>query len=182
MTIYYPALLPPPNQSKYELQPTDPVIRTQMDSGSPRNRRRFTQYPTQIPVEWTFTTTEFRLFEAWFVQTINAGVSWFDVGIANGMGITSCSARFVGLGKNAYKAAMQPGLKWVVSSVLEVSVLPQMAATDLALQLAAPTLPYNSGALDAFLSSINNIGIPGTQGFGVGICPTLPTRSRLRMA
>ncbi len=134
--VDYPATLPAPNQAKYALQPVDPVIRTQMDSGSPRNRRRFTTYPTRIPVEWLFTEAEMATFESWFDNTVNSGESWFNVNLINGLSVSSYEARFYGSNGNPWKASMQPGNSYVVSAILEVKSRPILDATYLAVLTA----------------------------------------------
>ncbi len=130
-SLSYPSTLPSPNQPKYSLQPVDPVVRTNMDSGSPRQRRRFTVYPTQIQVEWLYTEAEMATFEAWFDLTVNSGESWFNIDLINGLSITTYEARFVGQGKNPWRADMQPGNAYLVSTVLEVRSRPIIDATYL---------------------------------------------------
>ena len=154
-SISYPPTLPAPNQPKYELQPIDPVVRTNMEMGSPRNRRRFTSYPTQIPVEWLFTEAEMATFEAWFDQTVNAGESWFNIDLINGLGVTAYEARFVGTGKNPWKAPMQPGNNYLVSSMLEVRARPTLDASHLEVVMTynPNDITYGSPVLHTFVNA-----------------------------
>ncbi len=157
--ISYPSTLPRPNQPKYSLQPIDPVVRTNMDTGSPRNRRRFTAYPTQIQVEWLFSEAEMATFEAWFDWIINSGESWFNIDLINGLNVTTYEARFVGQGKNPWKGDMQPGNAYLVSTILEVRSRPIIDATYLEVVTAyAPDdVTYASPVLHSFLNTLSSI-------------------------
>lgn len=153
--VDYPATLPAPNQTKYSLQPVDPVIRTQMDSGSPRNRRRFTTYPTRIPVEWLFTEAQMAVFESWFDNTVNSGESWFNVNLINGLSVSAYEARFFTAQHYPWKADMQPGNSYVVSGILEVRSRPVMDATYLEAATAYDPndITYGSPVLHTFVNT-----------------------------
>lgn len=148
--ISFPSFLPGPEQKTLVIQPVDPVVRTQMDSGSPRSRRRFTSYPSNYPVTWIFTQTEMAVFEAWHNQAINDGASWFNIDLPNGLGISSYEAKFQGTGQNPWKAALQPGLIWKITATLEVRSRPTLSLAALAASWGVPTINAQIGAAYSF--------------------------------
>lgn len=144
----YPSTLPNPTRQGYGLEPQSGVVRTDMEAGPARVRRRFTRTPTQITLRWVFTEAEFAVFEAWWAQVTLAGSAWVDMPVANGGGINSLSARFIG----PYKAPML-GLGYEVSARVEVQALPVMTAAELEVASAyAPAdLLYGSPTLHTLI-------------------------------
>lgn len=103
----------------YQLSPTSQTIRTDMEVGLPRTRRRTAARNDQISVSWLFTDAEMAIFRAWFdgVSDAAGGAAWFTVSLANGnTGIDSMEAKFV----EAWQATVLPGLYWKVTGKLEV--------------------------------------------------------------
>ena len=66
MPITWPATLPLPTIDGYGVHPGEAILRTGMEAGPARQRRRFTQVPSRITVRWTFRRDQFALFEAWY--------------------------------------------------------------------------------------------------------------------
>ena len=147
----FPSILPAPLIAGYEINPEDPTIRTQMDAGPDRVRRRFTAIPSRIPVRWRFTCGELALFEAWHKHTALDGAAWFNVSLANGLGIQSMEARFT----KPPKKPLLSGLNWEVQAELEVRSPPVMGAEYLDAALAYPEseLAYASPALHTLLNT-----------------------------
>lgn len=144
----YPATLPNPTRSGYGLEPQSGSARTDMEAGPARVRRRYTATPTQVALHWIFTEAEFAVFEAWWAQTTQDGSAWVEMPIANGGGINSLSARFIG----PYKAPMR-GLGYEVAARVEVRTLPQLTAAELEVASAyAPAdLLYGSPTLHTLI-------------------------------
>jgi len=109
-----------PQQSGYILKPDDPVIRTSIESGPVRARRRFTQSSTLIDVNWFFNMTDFGIFETFHHDELLDGVSWFDIELMNGQGITTYSARF----REIWSSSAIGGINWNVKGILEVKTRP----------------------------------------------------------
>ena len=65
MTVRFPDLLPLPLVEDYSITPNEAIIRTQMESGTARQRRRFDAVPSKITVKWFMNASQFSLFEAW---------------------------------------------------------------------------------------------------------------------
>ena len=79
MNITWPNTLPLPSVEGYGLTPQEAVLRTDMESGPARQRRRFRQTPTRITVRWLFSEFEFALFEAWYKYHADEGGQWSKV-------------------------------------------------------------------------------------------------------
>lgn len=115
----WPTTLPSPLLSGYGISPSDQVIRTEMEGGETRSRRRSSARKDSFPVSWKFTDAQMAIFRAWFDSPSYAdgGNAWFTVYLATGdTGIDSVTARFNG----AWQASMESGLHWNVSATLEV--------------------------------------------------------------
>lgn len=117
----WPVTLPAPTVRGYALNPVDPVIRTDMEAGPTKNRRRFTQAPTDVPVTFKFTEAEFAIFEKFHSVDIFDGVSWFDnIPLINGQGISNYTARF----KTMWQATALGNKNWSVMATLEIKTRP----------------------------------------------------------
>lgn len=69
----WPTSLPYPSANNYQEQPQSQVIRTGMDAGIDKVRRRFTSGTRQFSCMWYFTHEQLATFELWFYHTIAAG-------------------------------------------------------------------------------------------------------------
>ena len=153
----WPASLPLPRRDDYALEPVDPVVRSEMESGPARQRRRFTTYPTRIPVRWSMTDGQFAVFEAWHAQDVSDGQDWFTTDLLNGVGRTSYQARFAGI----WRAAKQ-GAKWIVTATLEVLDRPLLTGEALAMSYTYP--PEDVLAMEYTLHQLVHTSLPGTMG------------------
>lgn len=115
----WPSTLPSPLVSGYGLNPVDPVIRTDMEVGTSRARRRSAARQDRIAVSWRFTNAQMAAFRTWFDDPANAagGANWFTMDVAIGTGgLVNMNCRFVGV----WKANALAGLMYEVSATLEV--------------------------------------------------------------
>jgi hypothetical protein len=92
--IEYPAGLPKPLRSGYGLQHVSPLMRTQLETGRARQRRRYTSVPTMAAVSWLFTQGEAQLFEAWFRWELMDGAEWFAAPLKTPTGLQPFECRF----------------------------------------------------------------------------------------
>lgn len=116
-TPIFPSALPNVSMTGYSFQPTDAAIRTEMETGLARVRRRTLSRPTDVNVMWKFTRDELGIFEKFFEEDIYAGTAWFYISLVNGMGETTYLARF----KEPFTAsATHREFHWEVSGKLEV--------------------------------------------------------------
>lgn len=123
--VSWPDLLPAPLASGYGYQAQASFIRTNMDSGLARQRRRFVRIPSTVSVSWIFTQEQLALFEGFVHYDITDGADWFYAEIANGQDLQSVSARMIGAPK---VDLIEPGI-WHVSVQMETIDMP-MATSD----------------------------------------------------
>lgn len=115
-TPTYPSNLPNVRMQGYGFKPGNPNIRTDMESGYARVRRRFLNVPTEMQVSWSFSMNELGLFEKFYENDLNAGASWFYIKLVNGVGETTYLARFT----EPYDVKTEAKeFRWTVSATLE---------------------------------------------------------------
>ncbi len=115
----WPTSLPAPNLSGYQLTPNAQTIRTDMEVGAARVRRRSHARLDKIRVSWIFTDAQMDTFRTWFEDDTEAagGSAWFSIDLRIGnTGATAQEARFVG----EYQAVLQKASIWSVSAEIEV--------------------------------------------------------------
>lgn len=105
------------------------VIRTKMDSGRPRQRRRFTSGLRTITVVWKFTDAQYRLFQGVYLYKISSGADLFDnISLANGDSIESLdNVRFA---DNGYNARYVGFMEWRVSAKLEITDISPLSEAE----------------------------------------------------
>ena len=97
----WPDRLPLPTLEVYGVQPGEAVLRTEMEVGPARQRRRFTDVPGRIAVRWVLRPDQFALFEAWYRWVAAEGGAWFEMDLL----AVSASCRR----KRASPASSMPG-------------------------------------------------------------------------
>lgn len=124
----WPTTLPAPLMSSYDLSPEATFIRTDMDGGNARQRKRFTKTRTNISPSWVMTQLQLKIFEAWWHHQIGDGVSYFAMTLVNGKGVASYQVRFT----KPYKWKAAGGGLFNVSGDIEVYDLAIMTPSELA--------------------------------------------------
>lgn len=116
----WPTTLPAINLAGYTLSPVDQSIRTDMESGAARARRRTAARNDKISPTWLMTDAQFAIFRAWFEDASTGaagGANWFTISTAIGTGgVVSVDARFIG----PFKSSALGALLWSVSGELEL--------------------------------------------------------------
>ena len=116
----WPTTLPNPVGNSYAVNPVDQTVRTDMEGGAARSRRRTTARNDKVNVAWQMTDAQFAIFRAWFDNATTGaggGASWFSVNLPIGTtGMVAVEARFIGPFKSAYMDV----LNWTVSGELEL--------------------------------------------------------------
>ncbi|MEN9903707.1 MAG: hypothetical protein RLZZ555_272 [Pseudomonadota bacterium] len=116
-TINYPAELPLPLRSGYGMNHVSPMMRTDLESGRARQRRRYTSVPSIASVSWVMTQSEAQLFEAWFRWTLSDGAEWFNATLRTPLGLRPYECRFAGM----YSGPDLVGVdRWQFSADLEI--------------------------------------------------------------
>lgn len=122
MNVQWPTTLPLPSVEGYGLTPQEAVLRTDMESGPARQRRRFRQTPTRITVRWLFSEFEFAIFEAWYKYHADEGGQWFEIILTGGLGLLAHEARFT----RQFEAQLMSARRWQVKSELEIRERPTL--------------------------------------------------------
>lgn len=115
----WPGTLPAPQLDGYAINPEKQTIRTDMEAGAARVRRRSAAINDKIQVSWKFTDAQMETFRTWFYNSAECagGAAWFTINLPVGTtGIDAVTARFV----DTYRKKLLPGLNWHVSATLEV--------------------------------------------------------------
>lgn len=129
--VTWPTTLPLPTIQGYGVQPGDAVLRTDMEAGLARQRRRFTSSPSTINVQFLMTRNQFAVFEAWYKFEAKEGAEFFDIDLLGGIGLTTHTARFT----RQFDAKLRNGTLWDISSELEIRERPTLDAEALELVL-----------------------------------------------
>ena len=115
-TITFPKRLPYPTVESYSIRPDEAIIRTDMEAGPARQRRRYTQTPSKIAVKWIMSPEQFCLFEAWYKYYAKEGAEWFVITLLGGIGLTEQEARFT----QQFEASLASGRLWQITTELEI--------------------------------------------------------------
>ena len=140
MTARWPERLPLPSIEGYGITPGEAILRTEMEAGPARQRRRFTQVPSRITVRWVMGRHQFALFEAWYRYTAEEGGAWFEIDLLGGLGLVSQEARFT----RQFEARPYRGRLWEVTSELEIRSRPTLDEGGLALLLTEDVAGLNA--------------------------------------
>ncbi len=112
----FPGTLPKPLADNYGGNQDQAFIRTEMEAGAQRQRKRYTAVLHQLSLSWKFTAAEMATFKTFFDTTINRGSDFFTMSLDVGAGITSYDVRFTA----PYEYSRLPGGNWQVSAKVEV--------------------------------------------------------------
>ncbi len=119
--ITWPSTLPLPTVQGYNVEPGETIIRTEMDAGLARHRRRFTDVPTKIAVRWIMRRDQYAIFEGWYRWHAREGASFFTINLLGGLGLLDQEARFT---RQFSSRLLAGGTLWEVQSELEIRERP----------------------------------------------------------
>lgn len=105
-------------QAEYSYKPQTPFIRTPMDSGLARQRRRFRVYPITAEVKFFMTPAQLATYENFAENDLGGWVSWFMLTIKDGEGLRQAKCRFL----DAPVVEHVPGAGWMLSGQVETMV------------------------------------------------------------
>lgn len=114
--VYPSDLLPAAILNQYYLQQQRNVVRTDMEQGAPRQRRRFEDTFTSAKVKWILTGEQMKLFEGWYKHMAEEGGVWVQMPIKVPKGILPHRVRFA----TAIKQKLLSEDLWEVSSTLDL--------------------------------------------------------------
>lgn len=131
MTVIFPEKLPYPTTEGYAIKPGEAIVRTDMEAGPARQRRRYTQTPTKISVRWLMNPEQFCVFEAWYKYHAKEGGEWFVITLLGGIGLSSQEARFT----QQFEAKLLNGYLWEITSELEIRDRPTLTEDAMAIAI-----------------------------------------------
>lgn len=118
VSINYPDSLPLPIRNGYQVNHVSPMMRTELDTGRARQRRRYTSVPSIVSVSWIMNSQQAQVFEAWFRYTLFDGSEWFNAELRTPLGLESYECRFAEM----YSGPVLVGkLLWQFTAELELS-------------------------------------------------------------
>jgi len=157
MTVSWPSTLPLPTIDGYGIRPGEAILRTEMEAGPARQRRRYTQVPSRITVRWVLRREQFALFEAWYRWTAKEGGEWFEIDLLGGLGLLPQDARFT----RQFDARIVAGILWEVRSELEIRERPTLSEGAMAI-LLEEDMQGLLGGVDA-LHTLIHTTLPGAH-------------------
>jgi len=111
----WPTTLPNPIYGM-GVDPTDKTVRTDMEAGAARVRRRSKARNDSINATWEFTDAQMDTFRTWFAGDCNDGSEWFQLTMPDGFGGQNLlDVRFIG----TFKSTIDGPDLWRVSASLE---------------------------------------------------------------
>ena len=119
--ITWPDTLPLPTVQGYNIQPGDTILRTEMEAGLARQRRRFTNAPTKVSVRWIMRRDQYAIFEGWYRWHAKEGANWFAIALLGGLGLLDQEARFT---RQFASRLLAGGTLWEITSELEIRERP----------------------------------------------------------
>lgn len=119
--ITWPSTLPLPTVQGYAVQPGEAILRTEMEAGLARQRRRFTDVPTKVSVRWIMRRDQYAIFEGWYRWHAREGASWFAITLLGGLGLLEQEARFT---RQFSSRLLAGGTLWEITSELEIRERP----------------------------------------------------------
>ncbi|MBF0354974.1 MAG: hypothetical protein HQL43_07050 [Alphaproteobacteria bacterium] len=131
MPTSWPTTLPLPTVQGYGIRPNEAILRTEMEAGPARQRKRFTNVPTRIAVRWLMKREQFALFEAWYRWEAKEGGEWFEIPLLGGLGLVTHEARFT----RQFDAKLVGGVLWEIASELEIRERPTLSRDALIIAL-----------------------------------------------
>lgn len=132
VTLNWPVRLPLPSMSGYGIEDDPHVERSEMESGSARERRTSTQITSTFQAQWKFTLREYAIFESWLVN--RARGQWFNMTYLGGIGLVSCEAR---IQKGKAPSKFQNGARVTVTATVDVRDRPMLTDAELTMLIDA---------------------------------------------
>lgn len=150
MSILWPvSALPRPLADGYGMVAMPSTIRTDMDNGFARQRRRFTRAPTTVSLNFNMRADEFGIFDSWWRSVLLDGTEWFLMPLRNGVSDNYWTVRSL----KPPEASLATIDVYRIAWQLEVDAVPALSAGDVLSLIASQStsLIPQSDALHAFV-------------------------------
>lgn len=128
------------------------LIRTPMDSGLARQRKRFGQPLPRVKVQWLMSNTQVALFKSWLAAKAAFGGAFFQIELPMDEAVDTYDARFAGTQVGYAKLGVDT---WRVTAELEVKDRTPYSSevVDVIIDIGSAALFQMQGDLDtAFLA------------------------------
>jgi hypothetical protein len=146
--IKFPSNLPAPLLSDHSLKQQSNLLRTKMDSGHSRVRRRFKSVPTVNKASWLLKNADAAVFEGFIEHALHGASVWFLMDVLTPLGIVEHEVRFITSPMEDYKALN--ALWWQYKAKIEINqrqIISEEQTADALLN------PNNS---TQFINGVNN--------------------------
>lgn len=155
----WPASLPAALASGYTLEAGVNTVRTDMDSGSPRVRRRSTSAADLVTLAWLMTPAQMMAFRAFWATDLYSGAAWIGMPVKDGRAALAVTreVRFIAPFKADYAAG-----NWQVSAQVEVRIVPPSVA-ELCNALGLPSLDLDFVAARSLASQVSSLAQPAVS-------------------
>lgn len=145
--IKYPSILPFPLLSSTSFKQQSNILRTEMNSGRARQRRRFLSVPTTMAATWQLNSAMASVLEGFFDRDLKE-CEWFLMKIPTPQGLVEHEVRFINSPMESYKP-LGAG-RWSYQSNVEIKKR-QIASEEQTVNQALYPLTVN-----AFTASVTN--------------------------
>lgn len=116
--IKYPSNLPAPLLSGYDLNQQSNLLRTKMNSGHSRSRRRFKSVPTFNTASWLLKNDDAAAFEGFIEHALHGASAWFVMKVLTPLGMVEHEVRFITSPMEDYKPLN--ALWWEYQAKIEI--------------------------------------------------------------
>lgn len=115
----WPSSLGNPQLSGYDLETTDPTVRTDMEGGSARVRRRYTAAPDTVSLKFLFDAAQMATFRTFWDYDMANGSAWVYMPVKTGYvaGLESRECRPI---NGIFKSVPVSATHWLVEFQVEV--------------------------------------------------------------
>lgn len=150
-TVFYPSeVLPLPLLASFGYEHGNSIVRTEMDSGAARQRRRFLNAPSLMRATWSLLDDEFALLEGWLMHQVSDGADWFQMPVKTPLGMVSYDVRFT---KAPGRIRPVSHNRWEVGAELEVR---RRSVLDADLVAVLAGIPYQLDEWAVVLASLES--------------------------
>ena len=115
----WPTTLPAPSLEGYGLETQDQTVRTEMEGGAARVRRRTTTNPDRFTLRFSMTAEQMVTFRAFWNADWQHGAAWVFIPLKDGTAVTT-QPRECRPVPATYKANPISASHWVVEITVEV--------------------------------------------------------------
>lgn len=142
----WPSSMPPPDND-FQNTLLGSAIRTQMESGAFRQRKRFTNAIRQFQATWTLSDAELLIFESIYANELSQGTCWFNMSLPLGNGFKTYKVRFVADQTQPPQATYDADsvMFWTKTATMETDDDPTIAGYALSLAIAALSISVLPG-------------------------------------